>query len=193
MSSAPALPTIAFESPEAWGTWLAENHTQANGIWMRIAKKGANTRSITYAEALDLALCYGWIDGQKKSYDEHAWLQKFTPRRPRSVWSKINTQHIERLAAAGRMKSGGQAQVDAAKLDGRWERAYSPQRDAAPPEDFMSALNKSKKAQAFFATLTRRNIFPIVYRLQSAKKPETRHRRLNEMIAMLERGEKFYS
>jgi len=192
MSSAPALPIIAFESSEAWETWLAENHTQPTGIWMRISKKGTNVPSVTYAEALDVALCYGWIDGQKKIFDDQSWLQKFTPRRARSGWSKVNTQHVDRLTREGRMKPAGLVQMESAKRDGRWENAYPPQSAAEPPEDFIKELNKNEKAKAFFRTLTQRNIFPIVYRLQSAKRPETRRRRMEEIIAMFERGEKFY-
>lgn len=192
MSSASDQETIAFESTEAWEEWLAADHDESNGIWMRISKKSANARTITYAEALDGALCYGWIDGQKKSRDEQSWIQRFTPRRARSGWSKINTEHVARLTAAGRMKAAGMAQVEAAKRDGRWDRAYASPSAAAPPEDFLTELNKSKKAKAFFATLNKANIYPISYRLQTAKKPETREKRLREILAMLERGEKFH-
>ncbi len=159
---------------------------------MRIFKKGAKSKSIDYAEALDIALCYGWIDGQKKTYDEQSWLQKFTPRRAGSVWSKINTEHVERLTAAGRMTPLGLAQVEAAKRDGRWDRAYASPSAAELPEDFLAELNKRPKAKAFFDTLNKRNTFPVAYRLKSAKKPETRQRRMQAILAMLERGEKFY-
>lgn len=192
MSSTSDVPIVSFESPEAWEQWLAENHESSSGIWMRISKKSSAIRTITYDEALDAALCYGWIDGRKRALDDESWLQKFTPRGQRGVWSRVNTQHAERLIAAGRMKPAGLAQVGAAKRDGRWERAYAPPSAAEIPEDFLVELNKRPKARAFFATLNKRNTFPIYYRLDSAKKPETRERRMNEILAMLDRGEKFY-
>ncbi len=192
MSAAPDQPVIAFASAADWKRWLDENHTESNGIWMRIFKKASATPTVTYAQALDAALCYGWIDGQKKKYDEESWIQKFTPRRARSTWSKTNTRHIERLTAAGKMKPAGRAQVESAKRDGRWERAYASPGTAVVPEDFMRELSKNLKAKAFFETLNKRNTFPIAYRLQSAGRPETRQRRLKEILAMLERGEKFY-
>jgi uncharacterized protein YdeI (YjbR/CyaY-like superfamily) len=186
------LPVISFESAGAWDDWLAENHESSSGISMRIFKVAARTQSITYREALEIALCYGWIDGFKKKYDERSWLQKFTPRSARGVWSKVNTQHAERLIAAGRMKPVGLAQVEAAKRDGRWDRAYAPPSAAEVPEDFLAELEKHPAAKAFFATLNKRNTFPIYYRLHSAKRPETRRRRMQEILAMMERGEKFY-
>ena len=192
MSSTSDVPIVSFESPEAWEQWLAENHESSSGIWMRISKVTAQIRSITYDEALDAALCYGWIDGRKRALDDQSWLQKFTPRRPRSIWSQRNTEHIERLTTAGRMTPLGLVQVEAAKRDGRWQRAYAPPSAIQIPEDFLAELNKLPKAKAFFETLNKRNTFPVAYRLQSAKRPETRQRRMNEILAMLERGEKFY-
>lgn len=141
---------------------------------------------------MDHALCFGWIDGQKKSLDELSWIQKFTPRRPRSGWSKLNTQHVERLTAAGLMMEAGLRAVAAAQADGRWHAAYDSARNARPPEDFLQALAKSKKAKAFFEMLNRANVYAIVYRLQTAKKPETRERRMKNILAMLAQGEKFH-
>jgi uncharacterized protein YdeI (YjbR/CyaY-like superfamily) len=187
------LPIITFESPEAWENWLAENHARPNGVWLRLFKKYTGKPTISYEEALDVALCFGWIDGQGRGYDEQSHLQKFTPRRPRSVWSKLNTQRVERLIREGRMRPAGLAQVEEAKRDGRWERAYAPPSAAEIPEDFLAELNKRPNARAFFDTLNKRNTYPIAYRLHNAKKPETRKRRMGEILAMLERGEKFYA
>ena len=192
MTGSAEQPVIAFETAEGWEAWLAKNHAESNGIWLRFFKKGTGIASINYAEALDEALCYGWIDGQGKSHDEQSYIQKFTPRRPRSVWSKRNTEHIRRLTNAGRMKPAGLAEVEAAKKDGRWARAYAPPSAATLPDDFVRELNKNKKAKAFFETLNKRNTYPITFRLENARKPETRERRLREILAMLERGEKFY-
>ncbi len=186
------LPVISFESLDQWERWLADNHASSRGIWMRISKKHTTMASIDYAQALDGALCYGWIDGQKRRYDENSWLQKFTPRRARSGWSKVNTGHVERLTEAGRMQPAGLAQVEAAKRDGRWERAYPPPSTATLPEGFLRELNKNKRAKAFFQTLNKTNTFAIAYRLTNAKKPETRERRTQELLAMLDRGEKLY-
>lgn len=185
-------PIIAFESPHEWEAWLSKNHNISQGIWLRLFKKASQQKSITYAEALDGALCYGWIDGQKKSYDAESWIQKFTPRRKRSVWSKRNTEHISRLMKYGKMKPAGLQAVAAAKADGRWENAYDASSNATLPEDFLKELNKDKKAKAFYETLNRTNTYAIIYRLQSAKKPETRARRMKEFLAMLAKGEKLY-
>lgn len=186
------LPIIPFESQQDWELWLAENHASSTGIWLQISKKDSGKKSITYAEALDEALCYGWIDGQKKSYDKESWLQKFTPRRAKSVWSKINTQHIERLTGAGKMKLAGLKQVEDAKRDGRWDGAYDSPSSATVPDDFLEELNKSEKAKAFFGTLNKANTYAIAWRLQTAKKPETRARRMKAMLEMLEKGEKLH-
>jgi len=183
----------AFRTAAAFGKWLTVHHGKAEaGIWVRFFKKASGEKSLTYLEALDEALCHGWIDGQVKPLDDKSWIQRFTPRRPRSNWSKRNTQFAERLIAEGRMKPAGLAQIDAAKADGRWGAAYDSPRNALPPEDFLSALEKSKKAKAFFATLNKANVYAIVYRLQTAKKPETRERRLKAILEMLKRGEKFH-
>jgi uncharacterized protein YdeI (YjbR/CyaY-like superfamily) len=185
-------PTLAFASPKAWETWLARNAAKSPGIWLRIYKKGSGQRSVTYAEALDVALCYGWIDSQKCPMDDASWLQRFGPRRPRGGWSRINTRHAERLIAAGRMKPGGLVEIEAARRDGRWQRAYdSPSASTVPP-DFLSALAKDKKAQSFFEGLSRANVYAIAYRLQTAKKPETREKRMRAILAMLAHGESFH-
>jgi uncharacterized protein YdeI (YjbR/CyaY-like superfamily) len=181
--------TRAFASSRAWETWLARNHAKSPGIWLQIYKKGSGQRSVTYAEALDVALCYGWIDSQKRPKDEVSWLQRFGPRRPRGAWSRINTRHAERLIAAGRMKPAGLAEIEAARRDGRWQRAYDPPSAASVPTDFLRALARNKKAQSFFEGLSRANVYAIAYRLQTAKKPETREKRMRAILAMLARGE----
>ncbi len=186
------LQIIQFESPQEWEGWLAENHASAGGLWLRFFKKASGRDTVTYSDALDAALCYGWIDGQTKKYDELSYLQKFTPRRPRSVWSKLNTGRVERLIESGRMTPAGLKEVEAAKLDGRWERAYDPPSKIAVPDDFLEELSKSKKAKAFFDTLDKINTRTIAWRLQTANKPETRERRMKAIIEMLERGEKLY-
>lgn len=171
---------------------MSANHRQSAGIWLRIFKKDSREPSVTYSEALDEALCFGWIDGQKQSHDDSSWLQRFCPRRPKSGWSKINTQHADRLTRAGRMKPAGQAEIDAAKKDGRWTSAYDSPRNATFPEEFLAALRKNKKAQAFFDSLNKANRYAISYRLQTAKKPATREKRMTTMVAMLARGEAFH-
>jgi len=186
------MKTLAFKLAAEFRAWLANNHHEPAGIWLRIFKKDSGQKTVTYAEALDQALCFGWIDGQKKTFDEHSWIQRFTPRRARSGWSKINTQHVERLTIAGLMMPAGVKAVEAAKADGRWQAAYDSGRNAAPPEDFLAALGNNKKAKTFFETLNRANVYAIVYRLQTAKKPETRARRMENILAMLSRGEKFH-
>lgn len=181
-----------FKSSAKFREWLQTNHNRCDVLWMRIFKKDSGETSITYAEALDQALCFGWIDGQKKPGDERSWLQKFTPRRPGSGWSKTNTQHAERLMQSGLMDSAGLKAVEEAKADGRWQAAYDSPRQAVPPADFLAALTKNSKAARFFETLNKANIYAIVYRLQTAKKAETRARRMQMIIEMLERGEKFH-
>ena len=183
---------LTFRSPPEFRKWLSANHKNPDGLWLQIFKKNSKTKSITYAEALDEALCFGWIDGQKKPHDAESWIQKFTPRRARSSWSKINTRHAERLIDAGRMKPPGQAEIDRAKQDGRWKSAYDSPSNAVFPEDFLTALRKDAKAKAFFDTLNKANTYAIAYRLQTAKKPETRLRRMEMILAMLSKGEKFH-
>jgi uncharacterized protein YdeI (YjbR/CyaY-like superfamily) len=184
--------TLPFRSSSEFRKWLGANHSQSNGIWLRIFKKDSGEPTGTYAEALDEALCFGWIDGQKQRQDDTSWLQRFTPRRPKSGWSKINTQHAERLIRGGRVKAAGLAQIVAAKKDGRWTAAYDSPSNATFPEGFLAELRKNKKAKAFFESLNKANRYAIAYRLQTAKKPETRRRRVEMILAMLARGEAFH-
>jgi uncharacterized protein YdeI (YjbR/CyaY-like superfamily) len=183
---------LSFRSASEFRKWLGVNHRQSDGIWLRIFKKDSGEPSVTYAEALDEALCFGWIDGQKQRGDDASWLQRFTRRRPKSGWSKRNTQHAERLTKAGRMKAAGQAEIDAAKKDGRWTAAYDSPSKATLPEDFLAALRRNEKAQEFFESLNKANRYAIAYRLQTAKKPETRQKRMEMILAMLARGEAFH-
>jgi uncharacterized protein YdeI (YjbR/CyaY-like superfamily) len=183
---------IPFKSPRDFEKWLAKNHAVSKGIWIHFFKKDSGRKSITYQEALDEALCYGWIDGQLKKYDEQSWLHRFTPRNPKSIWSKRNTEHIERLTKLGKMKPAGLAEAEKAKADGRWEKAYDSPGKMTIPDDFMKALNLNRKAKAFFATLNRANLYSIGWRLQTAKKPETRIKRMQTIIAMLEKGKTFH-
>ena len=182
-------PIALFPDQAAWTAWLEENHATERGLWLRLAKKASDLRSVSYAEALDAALCYGWIDGQKKTHDGDSWLQKFTPRGKRSVWSKTNRDHVERLTAEGRMRAAGQAAIDAAKADGRWARAYDSARTATVPDDLQAALDASPAASAAFAALNGANRYAVLYRVQTAVKPETRARRIRDVVAMLERGD----
>jgi uncharacterized protein YdeI (YjbR/CyaY-like superfamily) len=182
----------SFKSQDAFSGWLESNHTKSRGIWLQIAKKDSGLASVSYAEALDVALCYGWIDGQKRPYDERTWLQRFTPRGPRSVWSKINTGKVQTLIEAGRMRPAGLAAVEAAKADGRWESAYQPSKNAEIPADLQAALDANPKAKAFFATLRGANRYAVIYRVSTAKKPETRARRIADFVGRLERGETLY-
>jgi uncharacterized protein YdeI (YjbR/CyaY-like superfamily) len=186
------MKTMSFGSSLEFRAWLAKNHSQSEGLWLRIYKKNSGTATVTYAEALDQALCFGWIDGQKKPYDEQSWLQKFGPRRPRSGWSKINTQHAERLIKSRKMSPAGLLAIEAAKADGRWKAAYDSFSAARVPEDFLIELAKNRKAKAFFETLNKTNLYAIVYRLQTAKKPETREKRLRAILEMLGWEEKFH-
>lgn len=192
MNSPDSPEIIPFVSQKEWARWLKKNHAVSDGFWMRIFKKASGEKSIAYAEALEEALCYGWIDGQKNKYDEISWLQKFTPRRRKSVWSKINTGHVERLMKEGRMLPPGLKAVEAAKYDGRWDKAYDSPSTVKIPEDFLQLLDKHKKAKAFFQTLNKANTYAIAYRLQSAKKPETRAKRMKLFLEMLKKGEKLY-
>ena len=182
-----------FKCPAEFRQWLEENHARSESIWLRLFKKTSGEPSITHAEALDQALCYGWIDGQLKPLDERSWLRKFTPRQPKSGWSKLNTRHVERLITAGAMTRAGLEAVAAAKADGRWAAAYDSPRDAVPPADFLKALAGDKKAAAFFATLNKANVYAIVYRLQTAKKPETRQKRLRAILKMLAQAKAFHA
>lgn len=187
-----AQPILFFESESAWEQWLEANHAAAQGVWLKIAKKDSGHASVTYAEALNVALCFGWIDGQAKGLDEKLYLQRFTPRRKRSNWSRINVGHAERLMAEGRMRAAGLAEVERAKADGRWEAAYDPPSRSEPPEELLAALERDPAAKAFYETLSGSNRFAIHNRLQTAKKPETRERRMAQILGMLARGEKFH-
>ena len=192
MDSKQDLPIISFASQEDWERWLHAQHATAKGLWLKIAKKGSGIDSVTYDEALQSALCYGWIDGQKRAYDERFWLQRFTPRGPRSKWSRINRDKATELLAQERMKPAGLAQVLKAQQDGRWDAAYEGQGTATVPEDLQRELEKNPEAKAFFATLDGANRYAIMYRLKDAKKPETRARRLAKYIAMLGEHEKLH-
>jgi len=191
MTKTTELPILPFESKKKWADWLAKQHNKSAGAWLKLAKKGTGIPSVTYEEALDVALCYGWIDGQKGSFDDKYWLQKFTPRGAKSIWSKINTEKVERLIASGEMKPAGVKAVEAAKQDGRWDAAYSSQKNISVPDDFQTALNKNKKAKAFFESLTSGRRYSFLFRVTTAKKAETREKRIRQFVAMLERGETF--
>lgn len=186
------LKTISFKSLDKWESWLTKNHTKSPGVWLRIAKVGSSQKTISYAEALDGALCYGWIDGRKEKFDTESWLQRFTPRRSKSIWSKRNIEHAERLVKAKRMRPAGLHEIERAKADGRWEAAYDSPGEAKVPDDFLKALAKNRKAKKFFATLSKTNVYSIVWRLQTAKKPETREKRIKMIIEMLESGITFH-
>jgi uncharacterized protein YdeI (YjbR/CyaY-like superfamily) len=186
------LKILSFKNPGEFEKWLAKNHNLPNAIWLRFFKKNSGEKTITYDQALDEALCYGWIDGQLKKYDDHSWIRKFTPRSSKSIWSKRNTDRIERLAAIGKMKPAGLAEVEKAKADGRWTRAYDSPGKMNIPADFMKELSKNKNAKTFFESLNRANKYSITWRLQTAKKPETREKRKKLILEMLSKGQKFH-
>ncbi len=181
-----------FDNSRAFQDWLEENHARYSEVWIKIFKKGSGRKTISWHEAVIEALCWGWIDGVKKSFDEVAYLQRFTPRRKGSNWSKRNREHVERLIAEGRMQEPGMKHVHAAQADGRWEAAYDPFSEMTIPEDFLKALEERTAAKAFFETLNRQNLYAIAYRLQTAKRPETRQKRFEKFLTMLENGEKFH-
>jgi uncharacterized protein YdeI (YjbR/CyaY-like superfamily) len=186
------LPVLLFSTAAELEAWLDDHHAESDGIWLKIAKKGASEPSVTYAEAVELALCFGWIDGQRRGLDEAHFLQRFTPRRPRGRWSKINREKAEALEKAGALRAAGASEVEAAKADGRWEAAYEGSRTAKVPDDLQAELDASPEAAAFFADLDSANRYAIIWRLGEAKKPETRARRLAKFVAMLENGEKLH-
>ena len=192
MTKLKTLPIIEFKTAKAFETWLLKNHQKSTGLWLKIFKKDSGKRTITYSEALDVALCFGWIDGQKQALDHQAWLQKFCPRRSKSIWSKINTRNVERLINEGRMRPAGLEAVERAKADGSWEKAYDSPGKSTIPEDFLKELSKNKKAEAAFMGLNKTNLFSIGFRLQTAKKQETREKRMKEIIEMLAKGGKFH-
>jgi uncharacterized protein YdeI (YjbR/CyaY-like superfamily) len=185
---AESAPTL-FKSAKAFEAWLKKHHASSDGLWLKIAKRGATEPSVTYAEAVEIALCWGWIDGQKKGLDDQHFLQRFTPRRARSIWSKINVDKVAALIEAGRMQAPGQAQIEAAKADGRWAQAYDGARTSTVPEDLLAALEAAPQAKAFFATINATNRYAILWRIQTAVKPETRARRIAQLVEMLARGE----
>ena len=187
------LPVRLFKDDAAWEAWLAKQHARSVGLWLRIAKAASSTKTVSYAEALEVALCYGWIDGQKKTFDEATWLQKFTPRGKRSMWSKINLEKAERLIESGRMQSAGLEAVDRAKANGQWNSAYDSHRTSAVPDDLQRALDARPKAKAFFATLNSANRYAILFRIQTAKRAETRAKKIQQFIDMLERHEVIHS
>lgn len=181
-------PTL-FKSAKAFEAWLKKNHATSDGLWLKIAKRGADAPSVSYPEAVEIALCWGWIDGQKKGLNEQHFLQRFTPRRARSIWSKVNVDKVAALMEAGRMQAPGHAQIEAAKADGRWARAYDGARTSVVPEDLQAALDAQPKAKAFFATVNATNRYAVLWRIQTAVKAETRARRIAQMVEMLARGE----
>lgn len=181
-----------FPTQAAWASWLEKNHLKPEGLWLRLAKKGSGLHSVTYAEALEVALCYGWIDGQKQPESEEAWLQRFVPRSSKSIWSKINRDKAKALIASGRMKSAGLSAVEAAKKDGRWHAAYDSPKTSTVPEDFQSALNANKVAREFFQSLDGANRYAVLFRIQTVKRLETRVRKIREFVEMLERGERIH-
>jgi uncharacterized protein YdeI (YjbR/CyaY-like superfamily) len=183
------LPILAFADARAFDAWLESQGATAPGLWLKLAKKGSPEPTLTKSEAIDAALCHGWIDGQLDAYDDHSWLIRFTPRKPRSKWSELNRRRAAELLAEGRMRPAGVAQIETAKTDGRWERAYAPASTAEPPPDLVVALDANPDAAAFFATLTGANRYAILYRIGAVKTPEARARKIAQFIAMLERGE----
>ncbi len=183
------LPTLSFANQAEWRAWLEAEHATSTGVWLKLAKKATGIASVNRAEALDEALCFGWIDGQAKPIDEQFWLQKFSPRTKKSTWSKVNRDHIERLSAAGQMHAAGEAEVERAKADGRWDAAYDSPKNSTVPEDFQAALDASPSAANFFATLKQTQRYSFLFRIQTAKKPETRAKRIRDFVATLERGE----
>jgi uncharacterized protein YdeI (YjbR/CyaY-like superfamily) len=192
VGAADDLPKMPFASAAEWEKWLEGNHAASDGVWIKMAKKGSGIESVRYPEVLESALCFGWIDGRREALDERYFLQRYTPRRPRSKWSRINREKAERLIAEGRMRPAGLAEVERAKADGRWEAAYESQRNISVPDDLQRELDVRPKAKAFFAELGSQNRYAILYRLQDAKRPETRARRLAKFVAMLEAGETIY-
>jgi uncharacterized protein YdeI (YjbR/CyaY-like superfamily) len=186
------LPVLTCVSQLAWDKWLAEHQRSSEGVWLKIAKAASGLDTVTYAEALDVALCYGWIDGLRKKFDDDWFVQRFTPRTPKSKWSKINCEKATALIANGRMQLAGLQAVEQAKADGRWRDAYAGQRDAIVPDDLQRALDKNKRARTFFDTLDGRNRYAILYRVHDAKRPETRARRIAQYVTMLSKQEKLY-
>jgi len=186
------LEQLHCATPEEWEAWLEANHASSSGVWLLLIKKGSTKSGPTYAEALDVALCFGWIDGQAKKLDDDFSLQRFSPRRPRSVWSQRNRDKVQALIEAGRMRPAGMAEIERARADGRWDAAYAPPSTAEVPDDLQAAIDANPAAAAFFATLDRQNRFALIYRTTTAKKPETRARRIAQFVEMLARHEKLH-
>jgi uncharacterized protein YdeI (YjbR/CyaY-like superfamily) len=192
MTARTDLPILPFATRGAWEAWLDEHHAASEGLWLKIAKKGSGIETVSYPEALEVALCYGWIDGQKASFDDRYWLQRFTPRRSRSKWSKVNRQKATELIERGAMKPAGLREVERAKADGRWDAAYDAQSTATVPDDLRRELEKNDAAREFFQTLNSANRYAILYQIGDAKKPETRARRIEKFVAMLAERKKLY-
>lgn len=187
------LPVILIADQPSWRDWLTQNHQNSQGVWLKLAKKASQKVSVSNAQAIDEALCFGWIDGQKQSYtDDDYWLQKFSPRRPKSTWSKINVAKVEALTSQGKMQPAGLAAVELAKQDGRWDAAYDSASTSTVPQDFQDALNQNPQAKQFFNTLNKTNTYAFCWRIQTAKRLETRKARIEKFIAMLNNGEKLY-
>lgn len=191
--SSTTLPVQHFARQEDWANWLTENHESSLGVWLQLAKKGCDVQSVSYDEAVEVALCFGWIDGQKQAHSEQFWLQKFTRRSEKSIWSKINREKALVLIKARKMEPAGLQEVERAKNDGRWDAAYDSASKATIPSDFQSALNSNTQARNFFATLDSRNRYAILFRIQTAKKAETRAKKITQFVEMLERHEKVHS
>ena len=192
METKQGLPILQLGSQAEWEAWLEAEHARSSGVWLKLAKKSSAIATVTREQALESALCYGWIDSQSASHDDQFWLQRFTPRRPKSIWSRINREAVEALERQGRLKPAGLAQVEQARRDGRWDAAYQPQSQASVPDDLQRALDRHPEAQQFFASLDSRNRYAILFRLQGAKRPETRARRLEQFLTMLRERRKLY-
>ncbi|QHW29561.1 bacteriocin-protection protein [Paenibacillus rhizovicinus] len=186
------LPLLFVADQPSFQEWLANNHDASPGIRLQIAKKNTGVVSVSYDEALECALCYGWVDSQKEKYDDRMWVQRFTPRRAKSIWSKVNKDKAELLIANGRMKPSGFAAIEAAKTNGQWDKAYESQSIATLPDDFAAELERNSQAKAFYETLDRQNKYAMLFRIQNVKKPETRAKRIQQFVTMLEKGEKIY-
>lgn len=187
-----SLPVVSFEDVDSWDAWLGTHHAGSAGVWLKIAKKGSAGQGISYSDALDVALCHGWIDGQKGRLDDAYWIQRFTPRKPGSNWSKINTERVSALIAAGRMRPAGLREMELAQADGRWEQAYESQSRVTVPEDLARALAVNERARAFFATLDSTNRYAILYRIGTAKRPQTRASRIATFVTMLSEHRKIH-
>jgi uncharacterized protein YdeI (YjbR/CyaY-like superfamily) len=186
------LPVLLFAAQPGWRDWLEENHMQPKGLWLKHAKKSSGKTSVSYEEAVEEALCYGWIDSQKQAYDKDYYLQKFTPRGIKSVWSKVNVAKAEALIKSGKIQPAGLVAINLAKQDGRWDAAYDSSSSNKIPEDFLSELDKNPKAKQFFEALNKANVYAFSWRIQTAKKPETRKARIEKFIEMLNRGQKLH-